>query len=57
MLKARELLVLVESLIELEGEDAKVVYDDGRDGFESFIDVHAGLRKIGDKKEIHLVIV
>ena len=56
-MKARELLVLIESLIELEGEDAKVMYNNGQDGFDEFVDIHAGLQRIGDQREEQIVLV
>lgn len=56
-MKAKELLVLVESLINLAGGDARIFRNNGQDGKDDFTEVYAKLERIGDQRDEEIVLM
>ena len=56
-MKAIELLVLAKSLINLQGKDARVLYNNGRDGKDDYTETHAELERIGGQMDEEIILV
>ena len=50
-------MVLVESLINIAGEDAQIYYENGRDGESDLTHINAQLKRIGSQRDEEICLI